>query len=100
MRGWKQCATLFPGDFEGIQDPFETLFTALRAPPEMALFSRTTNDLKHQIFLLTPEAAVHSPALRGDWLDAGDPTQHRWSLLVGHADAFERFGLQPPNQRR
>ncbi len=94
--GWKQCTTPFPGDFEGIQDPFAAVFEALLGPPGMALFCRTTRNCEHEIFLLTPDAAKYSSALRGDWTDAGDPTAHGWKLLVGHADAFERFGLSQP----
>lgn len=98
--GWKQCATAFPGDFEGIQDRFTTLFMALGAPKTMALFSRTSKDFEQEIFLLTPDAAQHSNALRGEWTDVEDPTEHGWSLLVGNGDPFTMFGLKTPLDHR
>jgi hypothetical protein len=97
--GWKQCTTAFPGDL-GIQEAFETLFFALGAPLGMALFSRTTEDFKNEIFLLTPDAAKHSDLLPGEWADAGDPSEHGWSLLVGGDDPLNRFGLQTPGGKR
>jgi hypothetical protein len=98
--GWKQCTTPFPGDCDGIQKPFEAVFEALHAPPSVALFCRTTHDFQHEIFLLTPDAARHFSAFPGEWIDADDPTAHGWRLLVGHADAFENFGLRTTDIRR
>jgi hypothetical protein len=97
--GWKQCTTALPDDL-AIQDSFEALFFALGAPLGMALFSRTTDDFKNEIFLLTPDAAKHSGALPGEWADAGDPSEHGWSLLVGGDDPLKRFGLQTPDDRK
>jgi hypothetical protein len=91
--GWKQCTTPFPGDFK-VREMFDVLFVALGAPEGVALFSRTTADSKNTIFLLTPDAAKHSDTLPGKWTDAGDPSEHGWSLLVGGNDPHKRFGLR------
>ena len=94
--GWKQRIAAFPCDYNEIQAPFEKLFILLGCPPGMALFNR--RDRKNDIYLLTPEAAEHSAALGGKWVDAGDPTEHGWSLAVGHQAAPERFGLRMPHE--
>ena len=99
MQSWQQCVTVFPGDFDGIQDPFEAIFIARGAPQDWALFCRNTRDLKNVVFLLTPGASEISPSLRGRWTTVGDPTQYYWSLLVGKGDPFKRFGLQPTRIR-
>ncbi len=91
---WKQCITPYPGDFEGIQDRFELLFTALGGPKEMALFSRTTDDRKHEIFLLSPAAAHLGEHLNGDWTDATDALDHGWTVLVANGDAYEMFCIR------
>jgi hypothetical protein len=96
LTGWKQCTTKFPGD-PRIPDEFETLFTAHGAPEVMALFARTSDDFKNKIFLLSPDAAKYSAALPGEWVDAGDPTEHEWSLVVSRGDLFKRFGLRSPS---
>jgi hypothetical protein len=101
MQSWKQCVTVFPGDFDGIQDPFEAIFIGHGPPHDWALFCRNTRDSKNVVFLLTPSASEVSPSLRGKWTDASDPTQYEWSLLVGRDNAFRRFGLPPaPSGRR
>src|SRR5215510_16199799 len=96
--GWKQRTTSFPCAFNEIQGPFEKLFILLGGSPGMALFNR--RDGKNDIYLLTPEAAEHSAALGGEWVDAADPTEHGWSLAVGHQAAPERFGLRIPHEVR
>jgi hypothetical protein len=60
--GWKQCTTPFLSDL-GIQEEFDTLFFALGAPEGMALFCRTPDNFKNNIFLLTPDAAKYSDGL-------------------------------------
>ena len=95
---WKQCTTPFLSDL-GIQEEFDTLFFALGAPEGMALFCRTSDNFKNNIFLLTPDAAKYSDGLPGEWVDAGDPSVHGWSLLVGSHDPHKRFGLQTPRRR-
>jgi hypothetical protein len=91
---WKQCITPYPGDFKGIQDKFEIVFMALGAPEEMALFSRTTADRKHEIFLLSPAAAGMAEHLDGEWTDAPDALDHAWGMLVANGDARKLLGVQ------
>jgi hypothetical protein len=92
---WLQCVTPFPGDFS-IQDRFDALFMAALAPEDCALFCRTSEDYKSEIFLLTPQAARFASMLPGKWETADDPSQYGWSLLVANGDAFKRFGLSTP----
>ncbi len=94
--GWAQCETPYPGDFRGIQEPFEALFTAARGPSDMALFSRTSDGRESEIFLLSPAAAKIRSALAGRWGPAVTPSLFGWTLLVGNADAYRRFGIHSP----
>jgi hypothetical protein len=95
MATWKQCITGFPGNFKGIQDRFDAIFMALVAPKEMALFSRTSEDFEHEIFLLTPAAARLADQLEGDWVDVSDEDvkRHKWTLLVAATDVEAQFGI-------
>lgn len=93
---WLQRITDFPGDFAGIQEPFGKLTFAMGAPADMALFSRTSDDMKHEIFLLSPAATHLADALGGVWTET-DPFEHGWALLAGHADIHDRLGLRFPS---
>lgn len=74
---------------------------ALKAPTEFALFYRTSDNYKNEIFLLSPGASRLAASLGGGtWTDAGDPRAFGWSLLVGHADAFNQFGLTPSSRKQ
>ena len=59
----------------------------------MAPFSRTTDDRKHEIFLLSPAAAYLSADLNGKWTEALDVFDHQWTVLVANGDAREQFGI-------
>lgn len=98
--GWWQCKTPFPGDFPGIQIPFEALFLARGAPEEMALFSRTDESRAFEVFLLSAGAAPHRNALRGDWRRAENPSLFGWALLVGRSGAHQRLGLRAARDGR
>ena len=91
---WMTCVVPFPGLKEGIQDKFETVFMALGAPRDMALFSRTTPDFSQEVFLVSPAAAAH-PLVRAlaDWLPEPDPFAHKWAGLVFEGDAPRRLGI-------
>jgi hypothetical protein len=91
---WKQCVTAYPGNFAGIQDTFETLFLAQGAPDNMALFSRTSDDFEHEIFLVSPAAAALTDYLEGEWTDAPDALDHVWSLLIANGNVSEKFGIR------
>ena len=97
---WIQCTTPFPGDFEGIEDPFEEIFARHGRPANMALFCRNTDDFRFTIFLLSPTAAKFSPSLRGHWTQAEDLTSFGWSLLVGSGTPHDYFRLQSPSAVR
>lgn len=94
--GWMQCATPQPGDFPGIQEPFENQFMATGAPEEAALFCRTSPDHKSEIYLISAAARRFVSSLRGDWGPAQNPSLFGWSLLVGRSDAHERLKIRPP----
>jgi hypothetical protein len=95
LTGWLQCVEPFPGN-HAIFDQFEILFIGAGAPANCALFSRQSNDLKEHIYLLTPAAAAWASLLPGQWTDAGDPREHRWTGLIMHSDAAGWFGLETP----
>ena len=90
---WVQCTTPFPGDFEGIEDPFQEIFARHGRPENMALFCRNTEDFRSTIFLLSPAAAKFSRSLRGLWKETRDLKQFRWSLLVGSGAPHDYFRL-------
>lgn len=94
--GWKQAATPFPGDYRGIQEPFERAFLAAGGPADAALFARTSADMKSEIFLVSPAAATFIRTMAGDWTDAVNPSLFGWSLLVGSGNPYERLGVRPP----
>lgn len=74
------------------QDLFEEAFTAMRAPKSVALFSR---GMVESTMLLPPGAGeIWERFSPNGWQDCPDAPTHKWSLLVGHADAAETFGLQ------
>ena len=97
---WLQCTTPFPGDFDGIQDPFEPLFAARGKPANMALFCRNADDSKSVVFLLSPVAAELAGALGGEWAEAKDLKLFDWSLLVGSGTPHDYFGLRSPSVTR
>ena len=97
---WIQCAIAFPGDFEGIEDPFEEIFARHGRPANMALFCRNTDDFRLTIFLLSPTAAKFSNSLRGHWTPAKDLTSFGWSLLVGSGTPHDYFRLPSPSAVR
>jgi hypothetical protein len=89
-RGWKQLQAPFPGT--EVFDRFEKFFLAHNAPKDMALFSRTSPDFKHEIYLISP-AAVNF-ALAGEvWEDATDADQHSWSVGIAATDVVKKFGI-------
>jgi transcriptional regulator with XRE-family HTH domain len=94
--GWRQCITPFPGDYAGIQIPFEAVFMAQGAPEDAALFCRTTSDHEHKIFLISPLAARYESRLAGSWVDARNPSLFGWTLLVGSGNPYARLGIKPP----
>ncbi len=92
MTGWKQRVTKFPGNAEGIFERFEALFMAAGAPKEMALFSRTSSDFEHEIYLLSPAASRFASAIGGDWTDC-DPFGKGWTICIANGDVRETFGI-------
>jgi hypothetical protein len=88
--GWLQKVTPYPGDIDGVQRPFERLYEERGRPDDFAMFTRSSIDGNSEIYLVTPAAA---DAVGSGWEPAEDPSTFGWGLLVGPADAFERFGL-------
>lgn len=70
---------------------------AVGGSEDFALFCRTTDDFKSEIFLLTPPAAMFAPMLPGKWEPAYTPEKYGWKLLVASGDPFKRFGLSTPS---
>lgn len=100
LTGWKQAVTPFPGDFAGIQDPFDQAFMAAGAPLDAALFSRTSSDTKSEIFLVSPAAVPFIRMMAGDWTEALNPSLFGWTLLVGSGNPHERLGIRSPRLSR
>jgi hypothetical protein len=95
---WLQTIVPFPGAQSHIFERFERLFMTANTPKDAALFSRTTDDIRQTIFLLTPGAAAFALAIPGhDWFPCDDPRAHRWTLLIGHSDGLETLELSSPN---
>lgn len=96
---WLQCVTPTPGDFS-IRDRFVDLHMAAGASEGCALFHRTSDDRKSEIFLLTPPAARFAPMLPGMWEEVDNPTGYGWNLLVAAGDPFKRFGISSARDLR
>ena len=90
---WLQCSG-YPNDRAVFREAFEQLYSEQGAPPDMALFVRTSIDTNLEIYLVSPAAAVHAGTLAGDWGPAEDIGDYGWALFVGPEDAWERFDLR------
>ncbi|HUE80296.1 MAG TPA: hypothetical protein VMN38_11790 [Sphingomicrobium sp.] len=82
-------------EWASFQDKYEEIFTGLSADERMALFIRT-NPSEDDSTLLIPShnAEMVERLSPGGWEDYADPAQQRWVLLVGNANAADRFGLE------
>lgn len=92
LAGWKQCEVPF-GAGGAIRQAFEQRFLVGRGNPEEALFSRLSEGMNAEIFLISPRSAGYSHLLPGTWTDAVNPSLSSWSLEIGVADARDRFGM-------
>ena len=97
---WKQLSVPTGAGYLDVQTSISNFSQANGDPPDFALFARTDDGTSSEILLLSPKAVeMMGNALPPTWTAAPDPRDFGWSLLFGHADAWERLGLQTPSQR-
>jgi len=58
----------------------------------MALFSRTSDDFQHEIYLLSPATTGFSDGLGGEWTDC-NPFENKWAVCMANGDVKETFGI-------
>ena len=92
-----RCKTMPLGEWAPFQDRFEEVFTnALAGDRRFALFIEAGPAGEPRTLLIPQHESELVEALApGGWEDCNDATERRWTLLVGHADANEEFGLPP-----
>ena len=73
-----------------VMNQFEQIFTALKAPQEMALFGRSEAGKDMELFF-TPGSMQYAFGLVEEYsgIECDKPAKDDISLLVGHEDSFE-----------
>lgn len=83
------------GEYCRFQMAYEGLFVSCGGDPEMALFARRGPEEGQHLLLITERHAEQAENLSpGGWDDRKHASEVEWELLVGHADAPDRFGLR------
>lgn len=82
-------------DWGSFQDEFEQLFDAMKADPEMALFSqREPGDDHVRLFITNQNADLVERLSPNGWEDSDKPTGKGIALLVGNGDPAGKFSIE------
>jgi hypothetical protein len=82
------------GKGKSLQDAFEVVFIANRAPEEAAMFTRRSDDLENVFYYFTPGATTIAKGIIQSFggVECPAPKYDNYIvLLVGHAGAHDKF---------
>jgi len=97
---WMQCKITVEASSARMEQGVALLARANAESPEIALFARTMADQRRRMLLLSPKAVeLAGEALSELWTVCEAPELFEWDLVVGPAEASQRFGLQRPSFR-
>lgn len=87
--------TMSIGEWCRFQMAYEALFVTCGGDEEMALFARRDREKGEHLLLITERHSERVESLSpGGWADREQACQTEWELLVGHANAPQRFGIR------
>ena len=93
MTAWRKKA-MHVSEWGKLQDNFETLFIATGATRDAAMFKKSVpSALEQEIYITGPFIGFIEASSPGGWEDSEAPAGEGISLLIGHADAWDHFGI-------